>query len=337
MSQINGQRRATDSFRTQGEDGGKNILCDQIKEIVAALNDIRSQLAEQNKYLDVLTETYVRRPRAATVPSRKPAPFTFADELETVEWEDGSDWGDHIEYVQEEAEQPKPEEDDVFERQDDVFGWGEGIRHEMYEHRLEQEEFHQEEQDEPEEEVFEDARDEIQDPVYDAALATQLMESLEEAIPVKMIEKQQPTHLFVDSTTPGSTPFYLPLGLVIVIAPLHALLQLQANNACLSNPASVIRYDVHCPVAGGIHLRDLYAVVPARGRLGEAGYWVVEAREPDVELELKPAGSESGFEIAGFIAAEEGARDVFIGEEGSIRWMENDNAMTYGYTNMNVI
>ncbi|KAL4807730.1 hypothetical protein BDV18DRAFT_135920 [Aspergillus unguis] len=45
----------------------------QIKEIIEALHDIRSQLAEQNKYLDVLTETYVR----------KPAEIEFEDDWES--------------------------------------------------------------------------------------------------------------------------------------------------------------------------------------------------------------------------------------------------------------
>ncbi|KAL4919516.1 hypothetical protein BDW62DRAFT_199835 [Aspergillus aurantiobrunneus] len=41
----------------------KHSVCDQIKEIIDALNDIRSQLAEQNKYLDVLTEKYIVKPQ----------------------------------------------------------------------------------------------------------------------------------------------------------------------------------------------------------------------------------------------------------------------------------
>lgn len=68
----------------------------QIKEIIQALNDIRSQLAEQNKYLDVLTEKYIARP----------AQITFTeDEWETeTDEEDQVQWEDSVEPVEQEVQ-----------------------------------------------------------------------------------------------------------------------------------------------------------------------------------------------------------------------------------------
>lgn len=79
----------------QSEDGtseseGRYGLGGQIKEIIQALNDIRSQLAEQNKYLDVLTEKYIARP----------AQITFTED----EWDTETDeemWEDTIEPIEE--------------------------------------------------------------------------------------------------------------------------------------------------------------------------------------------------------------------------------------------
>jgi hypothetical protein len=80
----------------QSEDGtsesedGKYGLGGQIKEIIQALNDIRSQLAEQNKYLDVLTEKYIARP----------AQITFTED----EWDTETDeemWEDTLEPIEE--------------------------------------------------------------------------------------------------------------------------------------------------------------------------------------------------------------------------------------------
>lgn len=79
----------------QSEDGtseseGRYGLGGQIKEIIQALNDIRSQLAEQNKYLDVLTEKYIARP----------AQITFTED----EWDTETDeemWEDTLEPIEE--------------------------------------------------------------------------------------------------------------------------------------------------------------------------------------------------------------------------------------------
>ncbi|KAL5041939.1 hypothetical protein BDW71DRAFT_190995 [Aspergillus fruticulosus] len=109
MSPINGSGPSQSEADGRWEE--KNVLCDQIKEIIAALNDIRSQLAEQNKYLDVLTETYVRKPA--------PTHIIFADELETRDWDAGSDWGDYVEFAQEEspegAREQEQEDAEVYE------------------------------------------------------------------------------------------------------------------------------------------------------------------------------------------------------------------------------
>jgi hypothetical protein len=93
MSPIN--RSEPSQSEAEGRWEKKNVLCDQIKEIIAALNDIHSQLTEQNKYLDVLTETYVRKPAQAHI--------IFVDELETGDWVSGSDWGDYVEFAREES------------------------------------------------------------------------------------------------------------------------------------------------------------------------------------------------------------------------------------------
>ncbi|KAL4861784.1 hypothetical protein BDV12DRAFT_179780 [Aspergillus spectabilis] len=45
-----------------GPSGAENAVAGQIRDIIAALNDIRAQLADQNKYLDVLTEKYIHKP-----------------------------------------------------------------------------------------------------------------------------------------------------------------------------------------------------------------------------------------------------------------------------------
>lgn len=92
MSHLNGSEPSRAQRETEGRWEEKNVLCDQIKEIIAALNDIRTQLAEQNKYLDVLTETYVRKPA--------PTHLVFAQELETGGWEEGSDWGEYVDFAQ---------------------------------------------------------------------------------------------------------------------------------------------------------------------------------------------------------------------------------------------
>ncbi|KAL5342844.1 hypothetical protein BJX70DRAFT_237824 [Aspergillus crustosus] len=45
-----------------GNSENESAVAGQIRDIIAALHEIRAQLADQNKYLDVLTEKYIHRP-----------------------------------------------------------------------------------------------------------------------------------------------------------------------------------------------------------------------------------------------------------------------------------
>lgn len=78
---------ATEDTSSESEDGKSAYdLGGQIKDIIQALNDIRSQLAEQNKYLDVLTEKYIARPAQITFTEDEWE--TETDEEEEEQWED---------------------------------------------------------------------------------------------------------------------------------------------------------------------------------------------------------------------------------------------------------
>lgn len=77
----------TEDTSSESEDGKSAYdLGGQIKDIIQALNDIRSQLAEQNKYLDVLTEKYIARPAQITFTEDEWE--TETDEEEEEQWED---------------------------------------------------------------------------------------------------------------------------------------------------------------------------------------------------------------------------------------------------------
>ncbi|KAL4780617.1 hypothetical protein BJX76DRAFT_360671 [Aspergillus varians] len=103
---------------------GQLSLCDQIKEIIEALNDIRSQLAEQNEYLDVLTEQYIVSESEGESESQSenesPAPhIVFTDRewdseaaSETDTESESEQWEDSFEALQEE---------ELFRFPDDVF------------------------------------------------------------------------------------------------------------------------------------------------------------------------------------------------------------------------
>ncbi|KAL4980145.1 hypothetical protein BDW66DRAFT_156752 [Aspergillus desertorum] len=108
MSPVDGPESSQSEADGRWEE--KTVLCDQIREIIAALNDIRSQLAEQNKYLDVLTETYVRKPASTHI--------IFADELGAGDWDAGSGWGDYVDFAQEDEEE---EEGAVYEETREGF------------------------------------------------------------------------------------------------------------------------------------------------------------------------------------------------------------------------
>ncbi|KAL4801060.1 hypothetical protein BDV19DRAFT_7620 [Aspergillus venezuelensis] len=97
------------------ESGGssENMLCDQIRDIVDALHDIRAQLAEQNKYLDVLTEKYVKPPPQIvyedgweTEEEAEAARFDDNEPLqwESNQWDDENQWNDEADtFVEEES------------------------------------------------------------------------------------------------------------------------------------------------------------------------------------------------------------------------------------------
>ncbi|KAL5003231.1 hypothetical protein BDV10DRAFT_155938 [Aspergillus recurvatus] len=190
MSPINGSEPSQSEAAGRWEE--KNVLCDQIKEIIAALNDIRSQLAEQNKYLDVLTETYVRKPA--------PTHVVFADELETGDWDAGSDWGDYVEFAREEsAEEARERGEEDAELSEDT-----------------QAAFSRKEEN------YEETRAEFQKGdtrhIHDMETAP-ARGQLEEIVLAENAEKAEDalktgTHLF-ESTSPVPPTFYLPLGLVI--------------------------------------------------------------------------------------------------------------------------
>lgn len=82
----------SEDTNSESEDG-RYSLGGQIKEIIQALNDIRSQLAEQNKYLDVLTEKYIARPAQITFTEDEWE--TETDEEDQVQWEDSVEPVEH--------------------------------------------------------------------------------------------------------------------------------------------------------------------------------------------------------------------------------------------------
>ncbi|KAL4874396.1 hypothetical protein BJY04DRAFT_203968 [Aspergillus karnatakaensis] len=90
-----------------GHSTAENAVAGQIRDIIAALNDIRTQLADQNKYLDVLTEKYIH----------KPAPSRQVYFLSEDEWE-----GDYEEDDDEEPESDGPltPESWQYSRQQDI-------------------------------------------------------------------------------------------------------------------------------------------------------------------------------------------------------------------------
>ncbi|KAL4742723.1 hypothetical protein BDV11DRAFT_166882 [Aspergillus similis] len=211
MSHINGSEPSQAQRETEGRWEERNVLCDQIKEIIAALNDIRSQLAEQNKYLDVLTETYVRKPAATHL--------VFAEELETGDWDEGSDWGDHVDFAHGEGLHARAME----ENHEGNYGEDnyEGISgEENYEGNYGEENYegnygeknYEEGNHEKEKGNYGGEESKQRDFVYDTETAP-TREQREAIAAESMDDRQKQEHYSLESSVPSTV--YLPLGLVI--------------------------------------------------------------------------------------------------------------------------
>ncbi|KAL4819389.1 hypothetical protein BDW67DRAFT_193809 [Aspergillus spinulosporus] len=204
MSHLNGSEPSRAPREAEGRWEEKNVLCDQIKEIIAALNDIRMQLAEQNKYLDVLTETYVRKPA--------PAHLVFAQGLETGGWDEGSDWGEYVDFAQGESLSARRMnyEEDYEENYEGNYEEDYGKNYEGNQER--NQEGNQEEKYREgyyEEKNESQKRDSHSLPVTETAPTTEQRE----AILTESTDMQKQERYSFESTVPST--LYLPLGLVI--------------------------------------------------------------------------------------------------------------------------
>ncbi|KAL4925426.1 uncharacterized protein BDV17DRAFT_272233 [Aspergillus undulatus] len=95
------------------ERSGESDLCNHIKDIIDALHDIRSQLAEQNKYLDVLTEKYVKPPAQIVYEDGwetedESGGWDQADQWTSNQWDDSSEWNDELQPAHEDQSHDFP-------------------------------------------------------------------------------------------------------------------------------------------------------------------------------------------------------------------------------------
>ncbi|KAL4946312.1 hypothetical protein BDV06DRAFT_182700 [Aspergillus oleicola] len=141
-----GEANEPQSYSTEsGGSSGENILCDQIRDIVDALHDIRAQLAEQNKYLDVLTEKYVKPPAQIvyedgweTEEENEAAGFDDNEHLqwESNQWDDEDQWNDESDTFVEEESLDIPVPDDARQLQFELSKTPSHIEDEICEEKL---------------------------------------------------------------------------------------------------------------------------------------------------------------------------------------------------------